>query len=43
MGVTSISVKDFKLVYDSIYINRYFFSVLLDNYLKEYWDRAEYK
>jgi hypothetical protein len=38
--VASVSVKEFKNVYDSLYINRYFFRVLLDNYLREYWDRA---
>lgn len=37
MKVPSVSVKEFKFVYDSIYLNRYFFKVLFDNYLKEYW------
>jgi hypothetical protein len=37
LSVTSVSVKEFKLVYDSIYVNKYFFTVLLDNYMREYW------
>lgn len=37
----TITVRDFKLMYDSVYINHYFSGVLLDSYLKEYWHIAE--
>jgi hypothetical protein len=31
-----IGVREFKWVYDSMYVNRYFFGVLLRRYMKEY-------
>lgn len=36
MAVMSVSVKEFKLVYDSLYVNRSYFLILFERYLKDY-------
>lgn len=41
--VVSISVKNFKSIYDSIYINSYLFRVLFDSYVRDYEKNAESK